>query len=83
MQSIASVEEDDRQPPFLCPVCLPKLVSAVLMSKPGADKAAERRYVVERYEALRGFCLAWPDTDIFAGFAAWLDERLRALEARR
>lgn len=79
MQATASMEEDDRQPPFLCPVCLLKVANAVLMSKPGADKAAEQGYIVKRYEALREFCLAWPDTIIFAGFAAWLDERLRIL----
>ena len=79
MQATASMEEDDRQPPFLCPVCLPKLSSAVLMAKPGADKAAERNYIIARYEALRKFCLTWPDDVIFAGFAAWMHHRLRAL----
>ncbi|SPO05171.1 uncharacterized protein DNG_07857 [Cephalotrichum gorgonifer] len=71
MQSTSCLEEDDRQPPFLCPVCLPKLTSAVLMSKPGADKEAEQAYVLRRYGALREFCLAWPDAAIFTGFAAW------------
>ena len=83
MQGTASMEEDDRQPPFLCPVCLPKLTSAVLMRKPGADAAAERAYVLRRYEALLGFCRARPESAIFAGFEAWLGERIKALEARR
>lgn len=79
MQGTASLEEDDRQPPFLCPVCLLKLVNAVLMSKPGSNKSGERSYTIERYKALRRFCLARPDVTIFSGFAAWLGERINAL----
>lgn len=83
MQATASMEEDDRQPPFLCPVCLPKLAGAVLMSKPGTNKAAERSYVVARYENLRRFCLARPDVAILSGFGAWLGERINSLEEAR
>ncbi|PKS12967.1 hypothetical protein jhhlp_000308 [Lomentospora prolificans] len=69
MQSTAGLEEDDRQPPYLCPVCLTKLTSAVLRTKPGTDKAAENEYPALQL----GFGF---------GFRAWLRRIGQKLEER-
>ena len=64
MQSTASLAEDARQPMYLCPVDLTKLVEAT-----GVD-------VEERYEAMIAFCERFQTTSVFAAFLAWL-RRLR------
>lgn len=64
MQGSASLMEDSRQPPFLCPVDLSKVVQAT-----GAD-------VWERYSALRSFCGEHKDVHAFHAFGAWVDGRL-------
>jgi len=63
MQSTSSLAEDVRQPPYLCPVDLAKVLRAT-----GADEK-------ERYAVLRAFC---EDSDVpmFAAFGAWLGIRL-------
>jgi archaemetzincin len=63
MQSTASLAEDVRQPPYLCPVDLAKVLRAT-----GAD-------VRDRYAALRGFCRD-SDAPMFAAFEAWLGARV-------
>jgi archaemetzincin len=67
MQSTASVCEDARQPLYLCPVDLAKMLKAT-----GAGE-------VERYEALRAYCADRQDVHLFAAFGAWLDGHLRNL----
>jgi archaemetzincin len=67
MQGSASIKEDARQPPYLCPVDLAKMLRAT-----GADER-------ERYQALLGFCEAWEEKEgghMFAGFAGWLRGRM-------
>lgn len=64
MQGTANVGEDNRQPPYLCPVDLAKVLAAT--------GAGER----ERYEALVVFCEEWGEERMFAAFAAWIRVRL-------
>lgn len=64
MQATTSVAEDIRQPPYLCPIDLAKVLYAT-----GGEVAA-------RYEALREFCVKRKDGAMFAAFAAWLEVRL-------
>ncbi|CZR56958.1 uncharacterized protein PAC_06847 [Phialocephala subalpina] len=68
MQGSASIIEDARQPPYLCPVDLAKMVTAT-----GAD-------VRERYEKILGFCERKRDVHLFAAFGAWVRGRLGELE---
>ncbi|KAL3448286.1 hypothetical protein BJX65DRAFT_69212 [Aspergillus insuetus] len=62
MQGSASLAEDTRQPPYLCPVDLAKVLAAT-----GAS-------VDERDKALLKFCEReeWRDESGFRAFAAWL-----------
>lgn len=66
MQGTASIREDARQPPFLCPVDLAKL------------KHATGATAVQRYEALLDFCdkPEYKDCLFFAPFAGWIREML-------
>ncbi|KAI9716460.1 MAG: hypothetical protein M1812_005355 [Candelaria pacifica] len=67
MQGSSSLVEDARQPPYLCPVDLAKLLRAT-----GADAK-------ERYQALLDFCNEHGDTHLFVAFAAWLSGRLEEM----
>ncbi|KAE8444061.1 hypothetical protein EG329_000929 [Mollisiaceae sp. DMI_Dod_QoI] len=68
MQGSASITEDARQPPYLCPVDLAKILHAT-----GAD-------VTERYQALLQYCEKHKDVHLFAAYGAWIRSRLRKLE---
>ncbi len=73
MQATASLAEDVRQPPYLCPVDLAKILRAT-----GADER-------ERYEALLIFCTRHKDGGAgwFNAFEAWITGRLGGLEEER
>jgi archaemetzincin len=71
MQGSASITEDARQPPYLCPVDLAKVLKAT-----GAD-------VKERYEALVSFCDQHKDVHLFAGYGAWIRGRLEQMEPKQ
>lgn len=66
MQGTASICEDARQPPYLCPVDLAKILCATSTS------------ASERYRALLAFCErpGNSDTHFFAPFATWIRSRL-------
>ncbi|KAJ5124394.1 peptidase M54 [Penicillium bovifimosum] len=66
MQGTASICEDARQPPYLCPVDLAKVLSATSTT------------ASERYRALLAFCerSSHGDTHLFGPFAAWIRCRL-------
>ena len=64
MQGTANVAEDSRQPPYLCPVDLAKVLKAT--------DAQEK----EHYGALLKFCEHHREDRLFAAFAAWLRVRL-------
>ncbi|KAF2483252.1 hypothetical protein BDY17DRAFT_297104 [Neohortaea acidophila] len=70
MQGTASVAEDVRQPPYLCPIDLSKVLRAISATDVNA-----------RYEALLAFCERWKDDRMFAAFAAWLRVRLEQRHA--
>ncbi|KAJ4482520.1 hypothetical protein J3R30DRAFT_3700056 [Lentinula aciculospora] len=60
MQGTASLVEDARQPPYICPVDLVKVLYAC-----GTTKES-------RNQALRSFCERYKDVHHFSAFAAWL-----------
>ncbi|OQD83260.1 hypothetical protein PENANT_c017G07206 [Penicillium antarcticum] len=70
MQGTASIAEDARQPPYLCPIDLAKVLHAT-----GASAA-------ERYKALLKFCEqpAHKDSFSFKPFAAWIRSRMAEVE---
>ncbi|KAK6430233.1 hypothetical protein LTR95_013612 [Oleoguttula sp. CCFEE 5521] len=64
MQSTAHLSEDARQPPYLCPVDMAKILTAT--------GATEREW----YRAMLSAMRPWMHSDrMFAGFCAWLDVR--------
>lgn len=63
MQGSASIAEDARQPPYLCPVDLAKVLEAT-----GGD-------LEERYRRLENFCARHCGGTFFEPFQAWLAER--------
>ncbi|KAI0477632.1 hypothetical protein GGR56DRAFT_417055 [Xylariaceae sp. FL0804] len=79
MQGTAGTAEDNRQPPYLCPVCLAKISHAVareLRGGGGKEGDGEAAYVRERYEAIAAFCESWRHVGLFAGYGAWVRARL-------
>jgi archaemetzincin len=74
MQGSGSLEEDGRQPPYLCHICLKKLTSALLEVKAHSTEAT---YVSERDGVLSEFCKKWEHVPMFAGFQVWLDEMIK------
>ena len=68
MQGAASIGEDARQPPYLCPVDLAK----VLIVSGATAK--------ERYKALLDFNKQHKGVQMFDAFAAWIEARLRELD---
>lgn len=67
MQGTASIRENARQPPYLCPIDLAKLLHQT------------RGTAEERYKALLDFCQQPRNkgTHFFAPFAAWLQKVLQ------
>ncbi|KAJ5154265.1 peptidase M54 [Penicillium coprophilum] len=66
MQGTASISEDARQPPYLCPIDLAKILCATSTS------------ASQRYRALLAFCErpGNSDTHFFGPFATWIQSRL-------
>ena len=64
MQGSGSIIEDARQPPYLCPIDLAKVLRS---TKTDAG---------QRYEALLNFCDNHKDTHLFAAYGAWIRGRL-------
>jgi archaemetzincin len=71
MQGSASLLEDERQPPYLCPVDQAKLLTATGSS------------VVQHYNALLNFCESHSESHLFSAFAAWIRVRLEILTSKR
>lgn len=67
MQGSASLMEDSRQPPYLCPIDLSKILQAT-----SADPQ-------ERYLNLLAFCSQYRNTHVFSAFAAWIEARLKEI----
>ncbi|KAF7191805.1 Archaemetzincin-2 [Pseudocercospora fuligena] len=73
MQGTAGLEEDSRQPPYLCPVDLKKVLHAV-----GARNGGR-----ERCEELRKFCEVWGEKEgggMWRAWGKWLEGRVGELE---
>jgi archaemetzincin len=64
MQGTASIIEDARQPPYLCPIDLAKVLRAT-----GADEN-------KRYTSLLSFCERFKEAHLFAAYGAWIRSRL-------
>ncbi|KAK3353973.1 hypothetical protein B0T25DRAFT_223687 [Lasiosphaeria hispida] len=77
MQSTAGMVEDVRQPPYLCAVCLSKISKAMV---PVTKDIGEEQIVLDRYKALLKFCEGWLRVAMFAGYHAWLEKRILALQ---
>ncbi|KAF1347729.1 hypothetical protein BDV97DRAFT_383852 [Delphinella strobiligena] len=71
MQGTASLAEDSRQPPFLCPIDLAKLLRLTKTSE------------IDRERALSAFCCQFRQKHegAFAAFEAWLEARTEQLES--
>jgi len=69
MQGSSSLAEDGRQPPYLCPVDLAKLLRAT-----GSSPELH-------YNALLHFCDKHGETHLFAAFSAWIRGRLKELKS--
>lgn len=71
MQGTASIAEDCRQPPYLCPVCATKRARAVReVSSP--QEFDDRQYSRAANEELARWCEKWNHVGVWAGFEAWL-----------
>lgn len=68
MQGTASVVEDCRQPPYLCPIDMAKVNQATGLGEK------------ERYQALSIFCERYQTTALFAAFQAWIQKRQAFVE---
>lgn len=71
MQGTASVAEDCRQPPYLCPICAAKLARAVREGSARQD-LDEKQYTWEAVEAVTRFCEKRKLVGVWAGYEAWL-----------
>lgn len=71
MQGTASVAEDCRQPPYLCPVCATKLVRTVKEASATPD-FDEKQHTRETNEAMARLCEKWKGVSVWAGYGAWL-----------
>ena len=69
MQGTANLADDSRQPPYLCPIDLAKVLRAT-----GASEK-------DRDAALLEVCKKWRDDRMFAAFGAWLRVRMQETEA--
>ncbi|KAH6695251.1 hypothetical protein F5X68DRAFT_272667 [Plectosphaerella plurivora] len=88
MQSTASIEEDMRQPPYLCPVCLNKIAYAIksegiIKSGGTAEEsyAADAAWILESYRQMSACCQTQKGIGMFVGLNAWLNARLVELSS--
>jgi archaemetzincin len=72
MQSTANLTEDARQPPYLCPVDLSKILIATGEALGIEGKSDE----MQRYEALLGYCENRENVHLFAALGSWIRGQL-------
>lgn len=70
MQGTASVVEDLRQPPYLCPVCVKKLSRAV--DECSGKVFQEQEYFQQAVKKMMAFCARWKHAGVWAAYEAWL-----------
>lgn len=84
MQGAASLGEDVRQPPYLCPVDLAKVLEATRNGGGDGDRdgdgETESAPQRQRYEALLAVCTRHQDAGMLAAFGAWIRVRLSERE---
>jgi archaemetzincin len=89
MQGSASIAEDYRQPPYLCPVCLRKVAYSLagegIMKSPGLGRldrsvAAEKRWIAQSYRNMSSYCQGRKRIGMFGGLYGWLEGRLREVD---
>lgn len=81
MQGTGRIAEDVRQPPYLCPVCVTKLSTALcIFVANGSVFQLQRQFIKGRYSALKEFCGKWDHVAMFAGFQAWIEKRLEEIQ---
>lgn len=79
MQGSASMAEEARQPPYVCPVELAKLSWALVVEGKSGGEEDRRAWVRERHEALRRYCREWEDVRVWRAYGGWLDGLLKMI----
>ncbi|KAJ4424804.1 hypothetical protein N0V82_000523 [Gnomoniopsis sp. IMI 355080] len=79
MQGTASVAEDLRQPPYLCPICAKKLAQAV--EEGSETRFDEERYMQEAVAEMMVMCEKWKHVGVWAGYEAWLRRLISSHES--
>lgn len=72
MQGTAGLAEDARQPPYLCPVDMAKLMKATAESRGRPGNGLTSNAELARYDAVRTFCEKRKNDRLFGPWAAWL-----------
>lgn len=89
MSAAASLAEDMRGAPYLCPICSAKIGAAgIEADEKGAKKKKDLTIgqnniasaELERCKRLRTVCARWVAGDMFRAFVAWLSARIIELE---
>lgn len=89
MQGSATVAEDIRQPPYLCPVCLKKMAFSLAgepaiksrgLEREKRSLAAEAEWVVASYRRMSAYCEERKSVGMFGALHAWLEARLKELD---
>jgi archaemetzincin len=83
MQGTAGMEEDLRQPPYLCPICETKVAHAIVTELEGGGNEEKQAWTKERCEAVKSFCSrvgrSGMDAKMWRGLEAWTAGRLEEL----
>lgn len=83
MQGTASMKEDVRQPPYLCPVCEAKIGYAIVRELRGGGNDDKAEWIKQRGDSLNSFCIRLEENGtssaMWRGLSGWLTER-RLLE---
>lgn len=89
MQTTFNMAEDERQPPYLCPVCLAKVAYTVAVEPASratrgkdldASSEVQEQWIADRYRALETFCHDWDSVGMFAAYRAWIRQMLEQQE---
>jgi archaemetzincin len=80
LQGTASLREDARQPPYLCPVELAKLARTAAGASADSKAFDTDEWVLGRDRALLDVCESFESGGAFRPFAAWLRVRIAQLE---
>jgi predicted Zn-dependent protease len=78
MQGVSGIRQAGEIPPYLCPVCYPKLGWELVVLQRGSEGGFERQrvWLDAQHAAVKAFCNKWSHIPQFAAFEAWLERRL-------